>query len=87
MSGVHDFDATTFAAARSSLPHHNITQSGDWSEHRSTTEITQYRPVATAPELRQIQQDRGLLLCERIPPALVALRPWYEDAGLKKLAA
>jgi type IV secretion system protein VirD4 len=69
------------------LPHHNITQSGDWGEHRSTTEITQYRPVATAPELRQIQHDHGLLLCERIPPALVALRPWYEDAALKKLAA
>ena len=69
------------------LPHQNITQSGDWGEHRSTTEITHYRPVATAPELRQIQHDRGLLLCERIPPALVALRPWYEDAALKKLAA
>jgi type IV secretion system protein VirD4 len=69
------------------LPHHNITQSGDWSEHRSTTEVTQYRPVATAPELRQIQPDRGLLLCERIPPALIALRPWYQDAALQKLAA
>ena len=43
--------------------------------------------IATAPELRQIQQDRALLLCERIPPALVALRPWYKDAALKKLAA
>ena len=49
------------------LPHQNITQSGDWGEHRSTTEVTHYRPVATAPELRQIQHDRGLLLCERIP--------------------
>jgi type IV secretory pathway TraG/TraD family ATPase VirD4 len=69
------------------LPHHNITQSGDWSEHRSTTQVTHYRPVATAPELRQIQPDRGLLLCERIPPALIALRPWYQDAALQQLAA
>ena len=69
------------------LPHHNITQSGDWGDHRSTTEVTHYRPVATAPELRQIQHDRGLLLCERIPPALIALRPWYDDAALQKLAA
>jgi type IV secretion system protein VirD4 len=69
------------------LAHQNVTQSGDWGEHRSTTEVTQYRPVATAPELRQIGHNRGLLLCERIPPALIALRPWYEDAVLQELAA
>jgi type IV secretion system protein VirD4 len=67
--------------------HQNVTQSGDWGEQRSTTEVTQYRPVATAPELRQLERDRGLLLCERVPPALIALRPWYQDRALRRLAA
>jgi type IV secretory pathway TraG/TraD family ATPase VirD4 len=69
------------------LAHNNVTQSGDWGEHRSTTEVTHYRPVAPAPELRQLQRDRGLLLCERIPPALIALRAWYQDPALRQLAA
>src|SRR3954451_9290907 len=53
------------------MSHENVTLSGAWGDQRSTTEVTQYRPVATAPELRQLQLDRGLLLCERIPPALI----------------
>ena len=74
-------------AGQANNPHHNITRYGDSGEDRSTTEVTHYRPVATAPELRQIQHDRGLLLWSASPPALIALRPWYQDTALQKLAA
>jgi type IV secretion system protein VirD4 len=45
------------------------------------------RPLVAAEALRQIPDGHALLLYGRIPPTRVALRMWFADRRLKRLAA
>lgn len=53
---------------------------------RSTTEATQYRPLAPADQTRQGRPAGALLLYGHLPPARIQLRPWYADRRLRALA-
>jgi len=69
------------------ITHQTETRALDRADRVSTTQTTMYRPLATAPQLRRLESDRGLLLCGRLPPAWVRLRPWFADRKLQRLAA
>lgn len=54
---------------------------------RSTTESVAYRNLAPANVLREMRPGHGLLVYGHLPPARLALRPWFEDRRLRALAA
>lgn len=54
---------------------------------RSTTESTSYRTLAPAHALREMQPGQGLLVYGHLPPAKIALRPWFKDPLLRRAAA
>ena len=45
------------------------------------------RPLAAAEALRQLPDGSALLLYGRLPPAQIALRMWFADRRLRRLAA
>ena len=45
------------------------------------------RPLLAAEALRQLPDRRALLLYGRLPPAEIALRMWFKDRRLRRLAA
>ena len=53
--------------------------------HRSQTEGDTYRDLAPVHMLRQSQEAAALLVYGNLPPATIALRPWYEDKPLCEL--
>lgn len=53
---------------------------------RSKTESTAYRSLAPANALREMRPGSGLLVYGHLAPARIALRPWFEDRGLRRLA-
>jgi type IV secretion system protein VirD4 len=61
------------------------TQSGEG--RRSTTESVGYRALAPANVLREMKPGRGLLVYGHMPPARIALRPWFKDRRLQQRAA
>jgi type IV secretion system protein VirD4 len=60
--------------------------SGD-EGRRSTTESVAYRSLAPANVLREMRPGHGLLVYGHLPPARLALRPWFEDRELRGRAA
>ena len=54
---------------------------------RSTTDSTVFRRLAPVDVLRRIEPGEGLLLYGHLPPVAMALRPWFADAGLRRLAS
>jgi type IV secretion system protein VirD4 len=54
---------------------------------RSTTESVAYRSLAPANVLREMRPGYGLLVYGHLPPAHLALRPWFEDRQLRARAA
>jgi type IV secretion system protein VirD4 len=54
---------------------------------RSMTESVAYRSLAPANVLREMRPGQGLLVYGHLPPARLALRPWFEDRALRRAAA
>jgi type IV secretion system protein VirD4 len=54
---------------------------------RSLTESVAYRSLAPANLLREMRPGQGLLVYGHLPPARLALRPWFEDRELRARAA
>ena len=55
--------------------------------NRSTTESTAMRSLAPASVLRGIRPGEGVLVYGHLPPARIALRPWFRERDLLKLAS
>jgi type IV secretion system protein VirD4 len=53
---------------------------------RSTSSSVAYRRLAPSDELRRIRPGEGVLVYGHLPPARLQLRPWYQEAGLRRLA-
>lgn len=53
---------------------------------RSKTESRTYRALAPANALRESRPGSMLLIYGHLPPAQIALRPWYRDRSLRRLA-
>jgi type IV secretory pathway TraG/TraD family ATPase VirD4 len=45
------------------------------------------RPLAPPEQLRQLPDGHALLVYGRLPPAIIRLRMWFEDRGLRELAS
>ena len=52
---------------------------------RSATEASTFRDLTPANVVREAAPGRALLIYGHLPPARIALRPWYEDKGLTGL--
>lgn len=52
----------------------------------SQTESDTYRDLTPAPLIREQPEGRAILIYGSLPPARIALRPWYRDRKLKELA-
>jgi type IV secretion system protein VirD4 len=53
----------------------------------STTESVTYRSLAPANALREMRPGRGVLVYGHLPPARIALRPWFKDRRLRQIAS
>jgi type IV secretion system protein VirD4 len=53
---------------------------------RSTTESTSYRTLAPAHTQREMRPGQGVLVYGHLPPARIAMRPWFKDRGLRRAA-
>ncbi|MEZ5078112.1 MAG: type IV secretory system conjugative DNA transfer family protein [Solirubrobacterales bacterium] len=53
---------------------------------RTATVSSDYRDLAAANVVRGAQPGSALLVYGHLPPAWVALRPWFEDRALRELA-
>ncbi len=51
----------------------------------SRTYSHDYKPLAAPNHVRQADNDTALLIYGRLPPAWLALRPWYRDRDLKRI--
>jgi type IV secretion system protein VirD4 len=54
---------------------------------RSTTQSVAYRSLAPANVLREMRPGHGVLVYGHLPPARLALRPWFDDRQLQARAA
>jgi len=53
---------------------------------RSTTESVIYRTLAPAHVLREMKPGEGVLVYGHLPPAKIAMRPWFKDPRLRRAA-
>jgi type IV secretion system protein VirD4 len=53
---------------------------------RSTTESVIYRTLAPAHVLREMRPGEGVLVYGHLPPARIAMRPWFKDPQLQRAA-
>jgi type IV secretion system protein VirD4 len=60
------------------------TTSGDGSR-RSVTDASSHRPLMPPHDMREAQAGTALLIYGTLPPARIALRPWYDDRRLRRL--
>jgi type IV secretory pathway TraG/TraD family ATPase VirD4 len=58
----------------------------DADGRRSTTESIAYRDLAPENLLREMRPGHGILVYGHLPPARIALRPWFKDRHLRRLA-
>jgi type IV secretion system protein VirD4 len=58
----------------------------DADGRRSTTESIAYRDLAPENLLREMRPGHGVLIYGHLPPARIALRPWFKDRRLRRLA-
>ena len=54
---------------------------------RSTTESFSYRTLAPANVLREMTPGQGVLVYGHLPPARIAMRPWFKDPQLRRAAS
>jgi hypothetical protein len=52
---------------------------------QSTTQGDTYRDLAPAGVLRESPSSTALLIYGSLPPAQIRLRPWFQEAELKKI--
>jgi type IV secretion system protein VirD4 len=60
------------------------TTSGD-GPRRSVTDSRSHRPLTPPHLLREAPAGTAVLVYGTLPPAQISLRPWYSDAGLRRL--
>jgi type IV secretion system protein VirD4 len=65
---------------------HQLATTLDADGHRSTTESVAYRDLAPENLLREMRPGQGVLVYGHLPPARIALRPWFKERRLRRLA-
>ena len=64
-----------------------MSQTSGAEGRHSTTESVAYRNLAPANVLREMRPGKGVLVYGHLPPARIALRPWFKDRRLRRLAS
>jgi type IV secretion system protein VirD4 len=86
-SGISDPDTLNWAS--------RVIGSGEFEQRsrtagergrRSTTQGDTYRDLAPAGVLRESSPSTALLVYGNLPPAQIRLRPWFQEAELRKLS-
>lgn len=86
LSGISDTHTLQYASALlgdEEVLQSSITRGAQGS--RSTTESTSIRSLAPAHVLRAIRPGEGVLVYGHLPPARLALRPWFKEKSLRGL--
>jgi type IV secretion system protein VirD4 len=88
LSGVADVGTLdTLSALAGEQAVRELTVTADLRDGRRTTSSSlAYRRLAPADELRRIRPGEGVLVYGYLPPARLRLRPWYDDARLRRRA-
>lgn len=63
-----------------------VATSVDTGGRRSTSESIAYRELAPENLLRELSPGEGILVYGHLPPARIALRPWFKERRLRRLA-
>jgi type IV secretion system protein VirD4 len=63
-----------------------LTSSTSGAHGQSTTESVSFRHLAPANVLREMEPGHGVLVYGHLAPAQLALRPWFKDRRLRRLA-
>jgi type IV secretion system protein VirD4 len=87
LSGISD--TATLEYASRLLGEREVGDASVTTDHRgsrSTTRAWKERRLLTDAELRRTRPGQAVLVYGHLPPARLALRPWYGDAGLRRRA-
>jgi type IV secretion system protein VirD4 len=87
LSGISDTPTLRYVAQL--LGDHEVRRVAttvDADGRRSTTESIAYRDLAPENLLREMRPGHGVLIYGHLPPARIALRPWFKDRRLRRLA-
>ena len=63
-----------------------LTSSTSSMHGRSTTESLSFRHLAPANVLREMRPGQGVLVYGHLAPTRIALRPWFKDRRLRRIA-
>ena len=86
--GISDPDTLDYAARiLGDEQVHQVSATAGDEGRGSMTRSSVYRPIAPAHVLRQGAPGTGVLVYGHLPPAHLELRPWFDDAGLRRLAS
>ena len=64
----------------------SFTSSSSGTHGHSTTESISFRHLAPANVLREMRPGHGVLVYGHLAPTRIALRPWFKDRQLRRLA-
>jgi type IV secretion system protein VirD4 len=87
LSGIADPHTLEYVArllGDEGVPH--VSQTSGADGRHSTTESVAYRSLAPANVLREMRPGEGVLVYGHLPPARIALRPWFKERRLRRLA-
>src|SRR5262245_9840090 len=86
LSGISDPQTLEYVSRLLGDEEVPMTSSTSSAHGRSTTESISYRSLAPANTLREMRPGQGVLVYGHLAPARIALRPWFKDRHLRKLA-
>jgi len=87
LSGISDLPTLRYVAqllGEREVRRHATTTDADG--RRSTTESIAYRDLAPENLLREMRPGQGILVYGHLPPTQIALRPWFKERQLRRLA-
>src|SRR6185312_470299 len=87
LSGVADPQTLEYLARLLGDEEVPMTSSTSSAHGRSTTASVSFRNLAPANALREMRPGQGVLVYGHLAPARLALRPWFKDRHLRRVAS
>ena len=86
LSGISDPQTLEYVARLLGDEQVPLTSSTSSAHGHSTTESVSFRHLAPANVLREMRPGQGVLVYGHLAPTRIALRPWFKDRRLRRLA-
>ena len=86
LSGISDPQTLEYVSRLLGDEQVPLTSSTSSTHGRSTTESLSFRHLAPANVLREMKPGQGVLVYGHLAPTRIALRPWFKDRRLRRLA-